>query len=114
MNAFFSKINGFFHSRFFNFVLLPLLVGVIYCLTTGVDDLKLRLMIIAQMFFVNMVAFFLAKAITAGVSSEAAHKEAMSGNVAAGVVYFAILLVRVVVYYTMIYGYTSLLNGKVG
>jgi hypothetical protein len=109
-----KKTLDFLHSRLFNFFLLPFLVGIIYAFVAGAADLQLRLLIISQMFFINMVAFFLAKAITAGVSSEATYNEAMKGNAGAGLAYTAIMIVRVSIYFTMIYGYAALINSQGG
>ena len=113
-NVLIKLLMSVLHGRGFNFVGLPILVGVIYAETTGVADLQLRLMIIAQMFFVNVFAFLLAKAFTANLKTEDVCAEARAGNVASGVVYLAAMLVRIGVYFTMVYGYTQLLGSKAG
>ncbi len=102
------------HGRGFNFIVLPILVGILYAQTTGVADLQLRMLIIAQMFFINLFAFLLAKALTANLKTEDVCVEARGGNMASAVIYLAAMLVRIGVYFTMVYGYTQLLGSKAG
>jgi len=89
----------FFTSRFFQFLILPLLIVGWFILTDpshGADTL-LRLQLWAQALLVTGLAYALAKALLGKASSQDLYTEALKGNQAAGQAYLGVCLMRAVV-----------------
>ena len=94
-----NTIAAFFHSRFFQFVLLPVLVLAWFWTTDpshGADTL-MRLQLWAQALLVTGLAYLIAKALLGRASSEDLYKKSLEGNHAAGVAYLGVCLLRALV-----------------
>lgn len=86
-------------SRFFQFVLLPLLVVCWLWVTDpskGADTL-LRAQLWAQALLVTGLAYLIAKALLGKASSEELYLQSMAGNTAAGQAYLGVCLMRSIV-----------------
>lgn len=86
-------------SRFFQFVLLPLLVVCWFVWTdpSGGADTVLRAQLWAQALLVTGLAYLIAKSLLGSASSEALYVKAMEGNAAAGHAYLGVCLLRAIV-----------------
>lgn len=89
-------MSKFLSSRFFQFVLLPLLVVAWFLVTDpskGADTL-LRAQLWAQALLVTGLAYLIAKALLGKASSEELYLQSMAGNEAAGHAYLGVCLMR--------------------
>lgn len=94
-----NTIAAFFHSRFFQFLILPAIVLGWLWLTDpshGADTL-LRLQLWAQALLTTGLAYAVAKALLGKASSEDLYQKASDGNRAAGVAYLGVCLLRALV-----------------
>lgn len=87
-------------SRWFQFVLIPVLVLIWFIGTdpSGGADTALRVQLWAQALLVTGLAYLIAKAMLGRASSEALYDKALlESNTAAGVAYLGICLLRALV-----------------
>lgn len=90
----------FVTSRFFHFVILPLLIVAWFLYTDpskGADTL-MRIQLWAQVFLMTGLSYTVTKAMLGKASSEAAYDAAMTGNAAAGQAYLGMCLLRGLVF----------------
>lgn len=88
-----------FTSRFFQFVLLPLLVLAWFYLTdpSGGADTLLRAQLWAQALLVTGLAYLIAKSLLGRASSQELYDQALERNQAAGTAYLGVCLLRAIV-----------------
>lgn len=86
-------------SRFFQFVVLPLLVVLWFYLTdpSGGADTLLRTQLWAQALLVTGLAYLIAKSLLGRASSQELYDQAIKGNQAAGTAYLGVCLLRAIV-----------------
>ena len=86
-------------ARFFQFILLPLVVigWFIYTDPSKGADTMLRIQLWAQALLVTGLAYTIAKALLGKASSEELYSKAIEGNDAAGQAYLGVCLMRAVV-----------------
>lgn len=92
-------MSKFFTSRFFQFLILPLIVVGWFVVTDpskGADTL-LRIQIWAQAFLVTGLAYTIAKSLLGKASSEDLYDLVKQGNAAAGQAYLGVCLLRAIV-----------------
>lgn len=89
----------FFTSRFFQFLLLPLVVLVWFYLTDPSDgaDTLLRMQLWAQALLVTGLAYLIAKSLLGRASSQELYDQAIERNQAAGTAYLGVCLLRAIV-----------------
>ncbi len=92
-------MSKFFTSRFFQFLILALIVVGWFVVTDpskGADTL-LRIQIWAQAFLVTGLAYTIAKSLLGKASSEDLYDQVNKGNTAAGQAYLGVCLLRAIV-----------------
>jgi hypothetical protein len=94
-----QKFVSVFHARWFQFAAIPLLVLVWFAATdpSGGADTMLRVQLWAQAFLVTGIAYLVGKAILGRASSQDLYDATMGGNVAAGIAYTGVCLLRALV-----------------
>jgi hypothetical protein len=92
-------MSKFFTSRFFQFLILPLLVVAWFVWTDPSKgaDTALRIQLWAQAFLVTGLAYTIAKSLLGKASSEDLYSEALKGNQAAGQAYLGVCQLRAIV-----------------
>lgn len=85
------------HSRLFQFAILPIAIALWFVLTdpSGGADTILRAQLFGQALLVTGIAYAVAKALLGNASSEALYEASLTGNLAAGLAYIGLCLVRV-------------------
>ena len=100
-----NTIAKFFGSRWFQFVLLPVVVVVWFFATDPSHgaDTQLRLQLWAQAVVVTGFSYLIAKSLLGSASSQQLYDEVLKNNTAAGIAYVGVCLVRALVLFALLY-----------
>lgn len=91
-----QKILSTLGARWFQFVAMPLTVLVWFVVTdpSGGADTLLRVQLWGQAFLITGLAYLIAKAMLGKASSQTLYARALEGNVASGLAYLGMCLLR--------------------
>jgi hypothetical protein len=99
-----SKLVRIIASRWFNFTILPIMILVWFFWTDPSNgaDTMLRIQLWAQALLVIGLSYLISKAMLGKASSEYLYTEAVNNNLAAGVAYVGVCLLRSIILFSML------------